>query len=66
LTLGFLTSPGPLHVLAIEQPNLIGSSYPTVLTPFFAVPLSLILHSLSLWQLTRQVPELMPTAAAAQ
>jgi hypothetical protein len=57
LTLGFLTSPGPLHILALEQPNLIGSSYPTVLTPFFAVPLSLILHSFSIWQLTRQVPE---------
>ena len=53
LALGFLTSPGPLQVLALGHPNLVASTYPTLLTPFFAVPLSLVLHGLSLWQLRK-------------
>jgi hypothetical protein len=53
VSLGTMTSPGPLQVLAFDQPNLLISSYPSVMTPAFAVPLSLILHGLSLWQLRR-------------
>ena len=53
LTLGFLTSPGPLQSLALDQPNVLITAYPSVMTPAFAVPLSLILHGLSLWQLRR-------------
>jgi len=53
LTLGFLTSPGPLQSLALDQPNVLTTAYPSVMTPAFAVPLSLILHGLSLWQLRR-------------
>ncbi len=56
LAIGFMTGPGPLHVLALDHPNLVASTYPTVLTPFFAVPLSLVLHGLSLWQLRQQEP----------
>ena len=54
VTLGVLSSPGPLQQLALDHPNLSTSSYPTVMTPAFAVPLSLILHGLSLWQLWRR------------
>ena len=54
VTLGVLSSPGPLQQLALDHPNLPTSSYPTVMTPAFAVPLSLILHGLSLWQLWRR------------
>ena len=62
LAMGFMTGPGPLQVLALDHPNLVASAYPTVLTPFFAVPLSLVLHGLSLWQLrqhpsVRDIPE---------
>jgi hypothetical protein len=53
VTLGILSSPGPLQRLGLDRPNLLTSSYPTVMTPTFAVPLSLILHSLALWQLWR-------------
>lgn len=53
VTLGMLTSPGPLHRLALDHPNLLTSVYPTVLTPAFAVPLSLTLHATSLRQLLR-------------
>jgi len=53
VSLGALTSPGPLQLIALDHPNLLTSSYPSVMTPAFAVPLSLILHGLSLWQLRR-------------
>lgn len=54
LTLGFFSSPGPMQALALDHPNVLTTSYPTVMTPAFAVPLSLILHGLSLWQLRRR------------
>jgi hypothetical protein len=54
VTLGALSSPGPLQHLALDHPNALISSYPTVMIPAFAVPLSLILHGLSLWQLRRR------------
>lgn len=53
VTLGVLTSPGPLQRLALSHPNTAIATYPTVMTPAFAVPLSFILHGLSLWQLRR-------------
>jgi hypothetical protein len=50
---GFLSSPGPAQLLALDHPNLLISAFPLVMIPNFAVPLSLILHGLSLWQLRR-------------
>jgi hypothetical protein len=54
LTLGFLSTPGPLQLLAHDHPNLLVGVYPTAMIPAFAVPLSLILHGVSLWQLRRR------------
>jgi hypothetical protein len=54
VTLGVLSSPGPQQRLALDHPNALVGTYPTVMTPAFAVPLSLILHGLSLWQLGRR------------
>jgi hypothetical protein len=54
LTLGFLSAPGPLQLLAHDHPNLLVGVYPTAMIPAFAVPLSLILHGVSLWQLRRR------------
>jgi hypothetical protein len=54
LTLGFLSSPGRFQLFAFDRPNVAVGSYPTVMTPAFAVPLSLVLHGLSLWQLHRR------------
>jgi hypothetical protein len=56
ITLGFLTGPGQFQTLALDHPNLAATSFPTVLTPFFVVPLSIVLHGLSLWQLTQKQP----------
>jgi len=53
LTMGALTSPGPIQMLAFDRPNTGVGTYPLVMIPAFAVPLSLILHGLSLWQLHR-------------
>jgi hypothetical protein len=49
ITMGFLTSTGRLG--AVGPGPLV---YPLVMIPAFAVPLSLILHGVSLWQLKRR------------
>jgi len=48
-----MTSPGRVHLLALDAPNLLISSYPLVMVPTFAVPLALMLHGLVLWRLQR-------------
>ena len=53
ITMGAITSPGRLQVLSLSQPNVQIGTYPTVMIPAFAVPSSIILHVLSLWQLRR-------------
>lgn len=45
---GFLSSPGPFHVLARDHPNTMITAFPLVLIPTFAVPLSILLHLASL------------------
>jgi hypothetical protein len=54
IVLGVLTGPGRLQMLALGHPNLQGGMYPLVMIPAFGVPLSLILHGLSMWQLRRR------------
>jgi hypothetical protein len=51
VTMGALTSPGPVHLLALGSPNLLVTSYPLVMVPTFAVPLALMLHGLVLLRL---------------
>jgi hypothetical protein len=53
VTLGFLSAPGPFQLLALDHPNLLIGTYPVVMIPAFVVPLSLMLHGLSLAQLRR-------------
>jgi len=50
---GFLTSPSPYQMLAFDHPNALIAQHPFVLVPTFFVPLSIILHLLSLWKLRR-------------
>jgi hypothetical protein len=54
VTMGALTSPGLPHLLALDAPNLLITSYPLVMIPTFAVPLALILHGLVLRRLRRE------------
>lgn len=53
LAMGFMISPGPLNFISSDHPNTLVSSYPLVMIPVFAVPLSLILHAAGLIKLGR-------------
>jgi hypothetical protein len=48
---GFLTSPSPLQLLALDRPNQLITSFPLVMIPVFLVPLSVLLHLASLEKL---------------
>lgn len=48
---GFLTSPSPFQMLAMDRPNELISAFPLVMVPVFAVPLSVLLHTASLAKL---------------
>ncbi len=54
ISIGFLTAPGPFQLIALSTPNTLIGTYPTVMTPAFMVPTSLMLHALSLRQLARR------------
>lgn len=51
VTLGVLTAPSTLQVLALGHANAAVTRLPFVLIPAFAVPASLLLHVLTLWRL---------------
>ena len=51
VTTGFLTSPSPFQLLSLEAPNELISAFPLVMVPAFAVPLSVLLHLVSLGKL---------------
>jgi len=52
--MGAMTSPGLPHLLALDAPNLLITSFPLVMVPTFAVPLALVLHGIVLWRLRRE------------
>jgi hypothetical protein len=54
ITMGMITSPGPLQLVASNVPGIGSAGYPEVLTPAFAVPSSILLHLLSLRLLLRR------------
>jgi hypothetical protein len=53
ITMGALSSPGPLQIFNIGGPASPIGSYPTVMIPAFAVPSSILLHVVSIRQLVR-------------
>jgi hypothetical protein len=61
VTIGALTATGRIPV---DVPNAATTSFPLVMIPAFAVPLSLILHGVSLWQLTRGTRAATPALSA--
>lgn len=64
VTLGALSSPGPVQLFGFDIPGAQLGTYPTVLTPAFAVPLSILLHALSLRQLRRRAAHMAPARVA--
>jgi hypothetical protein len=59
---GFLTSPSPYQMLAFDRPNTLIVQDPFVMVPAFFVPLSIILHMMSLWKL-RHADSVQPAFA---
>jgi hypothetical protein len=53
ITMGMITSPGPLQLIVPNVQSIGAGVYPGVLTPAFVVPSSILLHALSLRQLRR-------------
>jgi hypothetical protein len=53
ITMGTLSNPGPLQIFGLDIPASLAGTYPIVLIPAFAVPTSILLHALSIWQLRR-------------
>jgi hypothetical protein len=51
VTTGFLTSPSPVQLLALDRPNELITSFPLAMVPVFVVPLSMLLHLASLEKL---------------
>jgi hypothetical protein len=60
---GFITSPSTLFTY--EPPNELISTFPLVLIPVYLVPLSVLLHLVSLAKLHRELPHRNSTAAAS-
>jgi hypothetical protein len=53
ITMGTLSTPGPLQIFGLDIPASLLGTYPTVMIPAFAVPSSILLHALSIRQLRR-------------
>lgn len=56
ITTGFVTSPSPLQIFAFDQPNELITVFPLVLIPVFLVPVSVLLHLISLSKLNQPSP----------
>jgi hypothetical protein len=54
ISLGLITSPEPLQLIVPSVANTTAGVYPTVLIPALAVPSSILLHLVSLRQLSRR------------
>jgi hypothetical protein len=57
IILGLIVSPGPFQLIIPDGPSMGLGGYPSVLTPAFVVPGSILLHLLSLRQLMRRSAE---------
>jgi hypothetical protein len=63
--IGFLSAPSRFQLLSLDHPNVMILRFPLVLIPAFLVPISIILHVLSLRDLRRQARQVeRPTPRA--
>lgn len=67
VTMGVTTTPGPLHLFALDNPNVAIIMMPLVLVPIIAVPFSILLHLIGLHRLVgrRAQPVALGTRQAA-
>ncbi len=52
--IGFLSAPSKFQIFSLKEPNVMIGSFPLVMIPVFAVPLSILLHFASLTKLRRE------------
>ncbi|MBS0151374.1 MAG: hypothetical protein JSR31_10570 [Nitrospira sp.] len=52
---GFATSPSPVQLAALDHPNELITAFPLVLIPTYLVPISVLLHLVSMAKLRRMV-----------
>jgi hypothetical protein len=57
VTIGFLSSPSRLQLLSFDRPSELIGAFPLVLIPVFAVPLSVLFHLASLYNLRTEERE---------
>jgi hypothetical protein len=62
---GFLSSPGPFQMLALDAPNRLVTAYPLALIPTFGVPIFLLLHALTIWKMRRDAGRSVSPALSA-
>jgi hypothetical protein len=63
--LGTMTAPGPTQVFQTTPTSELATHFPLVLVPVFLVPLAVMLHLVSLWQLLGWTWAPRPAAARA-
>jgi hypothetical protein len=51
VTTGFLSAPSRFQIFSLDAPNFLIGSFPLVMIPIYAVPLSIVLHLASLTKL---------------
>jgi hypothetical protein len=65
ITMGVLTTPGPLHLLALDSSSRAITMLPLVLVPTVAVPFSILLHLIGLHRLIGRVQPALGLRQAA-
>lgn len=63
--MGVTTTPGPLHLFAIDNPNVAIIMMPLVLVPIIAVPFSILLHLFGLHRLMGRAQPALAFSKAA-
>ena len=64
LATGFLSSPTKFQIFSLDAPNYAIGSFPLVMIPIYAVPLSIVLHVASLTKLSRSRQVATPPISA--
>ena len=61
---GFLSAPSRFQIFSLDAPNVLIGSFPLVMIPIFAVPLSIVLHLASLSKISAAHPSVMKQAVS--
>jgi hypothetical protein len=61
---GFLSAPSRFQIFSLDAPNVLIGSFPLVMVPIFAVPLSIVLHLASLSKIRAAHPSVMKQAVS--